>query len=337
MTKTPDLLLNKDIHTNFLINGNMDFWQRSDSIVFNSTSGYGMDRWFVNSVNSLTIEPNSVGAPVGSTNYQSMIFNNSQGLIAQVMEERNAVNLAGEDFIFTCLMRRTAAMANGEVQINLSSNPTGDQSLLSAGWVTIDQLDIPINEVPLSTNSSSDWVRFSVRGKMPVDHKGLYVSINTSALNPAGAQLDISQAQIRLGQEPLTFVTAGKSFAAEYELCKRYFQKSWRLRTNVGAATTTGRKIRTHFQNSSSTALETTWDLDTAMRVESPAIVTYNSNGGIGVLTYISRTTSNSNHSGISITRHTESSFNMELTGISGGGRGDAVSVLAHYTADAEI
>ena len=29
--KTPDLLLDKDIATNWIINGNMDFWQRTDA------------------------------------------------------------------------------------------------------------------------------------------------------------------------------------------------------------------------------------------------------------------------------------------------------------------
>lgn len=237
-----------DKRRNLLINGNFDFWQRGTSLT--TTSAYGADRWRGGSAIDTQVRRDrtySAGLPIGSTYGNEVTSLAGGGTFIQRIEASSLVGLEGKS-------------------VTLS---------FKAGLVSgTTALDITIRRANAPDNWGSNTVMYTSPSLgTPAAHTGTYTTFSytftvTQAMVTNGFDVEISgdatvwsimfsQMMLTEGAPGQEFRLAASNYAGEFELCQRYFEKSY-LRdvapgsnSNPGAIyeyQTSGNYMTTQFQ-----------------------------------------------------------------------------------------
>jgi hypothetical protein len=215
---------------NILINGAFDFWQRGTTFSNTGASNkYTADRWgavrggWAAGQKTERIDINKSELPI-SVNYGCRISriqgnsNTSSYAMTQCLEESMVVALAGQTVTFSFYARKSSSYTGTAIILSLL---TGTSQFGPGDGVP----GLVNNEIYV--NPSLSWVRYSITATVPVNARGLGVSINAtcSGTAPENEYLEIAGAQLEVGSIPTTFSRAGGTIGQELSLCHRYFQQ----------------------------------------------------------------------------------------------------------------
>lgn len=187
---------------NYIINGNLDFWQRKTS----GSSEYVADRFYCLG------DCSRISSNISKSKYLINISNS----VEQRLESNHVLELEGE----TVTLSFYSSSSTPQVLIK---NPTTTDN----GYNTSTEAGI---NATLSSESNYFYYTFSVNSTM---------AQNGFAIRLVGAG-NYGQIMLTKGGEPVKFKRAGNSYQEELNLCLRYFEKTYRLSDNVGKVTNSG-------------------------------------------------------------------------------------------------
>ena len=193
---------------NRIINGGMQIWQRGTS---GFTSGYAVDRWYLNGANAA-----SRSTDVPSSFQYSMSFTNSSTTvcgISQRIESVNTIDLASQNVTVSFWFKRTGSVGN--LQVNLDYPTAVDNYTTTAS----------IGATQVSASPATSWTYYTVTFTSISANvvNGLLVSIfsvNGSAASLGGL---ITGVQLEVGSAATPFER--RQYGQELALCQRYFQR----------------------------------------------------------------------------------------------------------------
>lgn len=192
---------------NFLINGAMDFWQRSTS----STSAgiTTADRWYGNA-NATTTFSRGTSVPTGfQYNYAMTVGTTATPYVEQAIETANAIQMAGQTVTLSAYL---SASLTTSVSLQLYYSTSNDIGPAGA-WTQIGS----------STKTvTSGWSRFSATFSVPSNARSIKASFVGSSMTTGNALL-ITGAQLELGSVATPFVRNGISIQGELVACRRYY------------------------------------------------------------------------------------------------------------------
>lgn len=324
------------LEENIFINGGMRFAQRSVGPVNTAVTGYySVDRYITGSVGTTSPATRRTG-PIGIGSPYTANYTN--GL--------NATINSASDTLF-CAQRIEAARLQAIL---------GDERKISGSLKVGPSVDCDVRIVIEAAVATDDWSSATVvyDQTFPITNaavqtvkyedidltdsnvaNGISVTIVFQNWSATGAQfVDHTDWMLNAGTAVAAFNE--RSPEEEFQLCQRYYQKTWQQDVAAGSANTTGRKIIPSFMSTANRIEEHRVELATTMRVEVPTISLWSNNNTATRVSWVTRTASADNAIA-SITRTTSRSFNIEVAAASGGARGDAALLNFHYTADAEL
>jgi hypothetical protein len=226
---------------NYLINGNFDFWQRSTSFAnTGSNSTYGSaDRWYNwsgipghNVTFSRVAGEKAQWAMRVQRNAGNTVASNAQ--IAQTVEISFGRDLGGRNIALVFRARRGANYSPaGNILVSSIDHGTGsvDQNIITTGHV--GQVTTEQNNV-LTTNYQ-DFIQFVT---VPSGRTQFSVRFRMDTIGTAGANdwFEIEQVGLIISSiQPLEFRRAGRTYAEEFQLCERYYEKSYNTETVPGS------------------------------------------------------------------------------------------------------
>ena len=215
---------------NYIINGNMDVWQRYPAVSAwtvssgggGSFTGYTADRWYCTmsapAFGSAYVDRDtSVVAPGGS---YSLWFSNSaaggigpQVAAQQVIETSNTLPLAGQTVTLSAYLQSSVAVSG--VSLGLSYSTSVDAAV-GSGFN-------PIAAVSTTVNTTTSMARYSVSGLVPSNAKTLRIEIICSQTLDNKTDFRIGGAQLERGSQATPFRRSGGTIAGEIQLCQRYY------------------------------------------------------------------------------------------------------------------
>lgn len=215
---------------NQLINGNFDVWQRGMTLT-PFIGNYLADRWYCADVVSATFSKQTASPPQGSDAYARITINANAGYlnIAQAFESDICNKLKGKTVSISIQMRKDSTF-DGQHFLQVDKNAVANTS--GGTWTPV--------KASSTINLSTSWAVYKLENvQIPSDANGLRLSIwTTGGVRPANSFVEISQAQINLGNIALTYQP--KSFAEELVLCQRFYEKSYDYATAFGTSVTDG-------------------------------------------------------------------------------------------------
>jgi hypothetical protein len=199
---------------NYLINGAMDFWQRSTS----STSlGYvTADRWYINNASGTTTSSQETSiVPTGVARYALKLTQSvasAQVVAQQPLESQLAIPLAGQTIIVSAYV---AASASTNFTIDLGQSTSTDVAAAGSWSYTSGS----------SQNVASlTYVRVSQTFSVGATSKSLMPRISMTSLG-SGNSFYISGVQMEISAVPTTFTRAGGTIQGELAACQRYYYR----------------------------------------------------------------------------------------------------------------
>ena len=361
MAKTP--YISKSFsNQNFMINGNFDFWQRGTS--FATLSGYSADRW-----QSLT-SGSGVATVSRSTDVPTAAESGFQSEYSFDVDVTTADASAtgGDYYSFGMLLEGKDFQPLHEQVVTFSfwvkATKTGINTIaLQSGAGVRTYL------AEYTVNVSNTWEKKTVSLLMDVVSTnfdtgvGLKIYWNlaigtTFAGSPGSWQnvtylgstnqvnnmdnvsniFRIAQVKLELGGQATGFSRRGDSIAGELALCQRYYEKSYSLNTALG--TVTGTDASTHTAMANNATVTANNIVGPRYRVDkrtSPTITIYSVNTGtINQLTYARHGAAGADVAA-SVNFVGEKSFRIYTASASGMTAGDAIELLYHYVANAEL
>jgi hypothetical protein len=211
---------------NWLINGNLDIWQRGTSITASTNGQYTADRWQAGSIYGNSVwSQQTTGVPDGSR-YCIRVNSSAAGNLMpaqQIVETSNTSQLWGRTVTFSVKLRRNATFGNSLV-VSVEKSATVDAAQ-SSTWTSISSTTIANANLPTGT-TSADWVTASVTAAIPADGTANSIKVmiapnTTVALN---GYFEYTQTQLELGSVATAFTRAGGTIQGELAACQRYFQ-----------------------------------------------------------------------------------------------------------------
>jgi hypothetical protein len=209
-TVSPALLDTQAQYTGFknrIINGNMAVWQHGTS---GFTSGYAVDRWFLNGAN---VASQSTDVPSGYK-YSFSATNSSATLsgVSQRIESMNCTDLVGQSVTVSFWFKRTGS--TGNLLVNL------DFPLAADNYTSTSN----IGSTQVSASPAISWTQYTVTfNNLPSGvANGLQVSLFST--NGAAASLGglITGVQLEKGTAATSFDVI--DYGRQLALCYRY---SW--------------------------------------------------------------------------------------------------------------
>ena len=203
---------------NFLINGGMDFWQRSTSAAATAGSYNAPDRWwcYINS-GAATVSRESSIVPAGSQ-YAMKIASTGAGtsvFYGQVIETANAIQLAGQTFT---LSAKVAASTSVGLSFIVQYNTSVDST---ASWTTVTA-----TSGGTATPTSTTYVSMSGVYAMPSTAKTIRIGFQHTSTVASGVDTYIGQIQAEIGFVATAFSRAGGTIQGELDACMRYYWRS---------------------------------------------------------------------------------------------------------------
>lgn len=273
-------------YKNKIINGNFDFWQRGTS---QTSAGYASDdRWFnIHSGSSKTHSRQSF--TVGQTDvpgnpkyYSRTVVTSSAGAsnyVIKLHRIESVYTLSGKPATLS-FWAKADSTKNIAIEFVQYFGTGGSPSSIVTG--------IEVTTYALT----SSWQKFTVTIDVPSisgktigsngnDFFALYIwfeagsdwDSRTNSLGQQSGTFDIAQIQLEENYSATKFDE--RHIGTEFDLCKRYFQKTYDLDVFPGTITQNGRRIA-YLTNSSNLdhVIVTPWDLSVEMRGQ-PAVVFY--------------------------------------------------------------
>lgn len=249
-----------------IMNGNFDIWQRNTSF---SAAGKTADRWQEwnngagGTLPTITFSRIALtsgdidGAFYGYRSYWDGVGSSLGGDAEQITYtriEHGTRFLAGKGNKVTLSFWAKSDISNKRLGVRLSQNygtggspssqewNTGYTITLTSTWTkyTITFTLTSIVGKTFGTNNN-DYLELAIQKMWGSNLISRYNSGTAEGFGSAGL-VDIAQVQLNLGEIALPFQP--KSFADEYRLCLRYYQKSYEYGTAIGTSTTTGGERR---------------------------------------------------------------------------------------------
>jgi hypothetical protein len=214
---------------NYVINGGMDFMQRSATpttgLAMAGGIGYQMDRWTGQHASTGTVSRQAsslTGIPLcarvqrnsGNTNTASPIR------FSQSLESSQSNALAGSTITFSFYARRGANFSGASNQITAAvySGTGTDQNLLSGFTGNVDVIAQP-------TILTTTWQRFSYTASVASNVNQLGVDFYYYGVGTAGANdwFEIAGVQLERGSVATSFRRNAPSIQGELAACQRYY------------------------------------------------------------------------------------------------------------------
>jgi len=218
---------------NFIINGGFDIWQRGTSFGSGGSSNtYGPDRWNIGRGSaSITLSRQSTGAPAG-TQYFARLTSTAGSSYMDVdtyIETSNVAPLWGKIVTFSVKLRGNATFASNtgnNMSFHLNKSATVDAGP-GATWTEIGTAGLNNGAIAVGT-TSADWTTLTFSATVPNDGTANSLRIisqynGTGA--SSGATLDMTAAQLEVGNAVTSFSRAGGTIQGELAACKRYYHR----------------------------------------------------------------------------------------------------------------
>lgn len=199
---------------NFLINGAMDFWQRSTS---SASLGYvTADRWYINNASGTTTSSQETSiVPTGVARYALKLTQSvasAQVVAQQPLESQLAIPLAGQTIIVSAYV---AASASTNFTIDLGQSTSTDVAAAGSWTFTSGS----------SQNvATTAYVRVSQTFTVSGTSKSLMPRISMTSLG-SGNSFYFSGLQMEIGSQATPFTRAGGTIQGELAACQRYYFK----------------------------------------------------------------------------------------------------------------
>jgi len=196
---------------NAVINGGMDFWQRSTS---SSSNGYTTaDRWFMNS-SSTTFSQETSDVPTGFRYAMKCTLSGTatpNGILA--IETQDSLRFANQTVVLSYYVK-TSNSTNAQIRLDYSTNvddsPTGTYTTISS----------------TSVATTTSWTRVQQTFAIPSTAKTLRVVVGSNGNLTSGQTILFTGVQLELGSIATTFKRAGGTIQGELAACQRYYYRS---------------------------------------------------------------------------------------------------------------
>jgi len=276
---------------NHIINGNFDYWQRGT--IFNSiVGGYFTDRW--------QMVKSTVGGTVNALQSTDVPTNFKSKYSTEIIQKTASTSSLTEYSIRTTFERQNARKIFNNQEATLSfwykSNKVGNHYARLANSVGTGVTGATDAYAEFTVNSADTWEKKIITVTMNIGSFGSnseqsfssFVDIGFGASGGGGVgftQVDVddyfrlTQVMLNEGPSAAPFQTAGANSAEELTMCQRYYEKTYSINTNPGAATNDG-SIETKFTGMSSAVRQISYSW--AYKVEkraAPTVVTYGASG----------------------------------------------------------
>jgi len=196
---------------NAVINGGMDFWQRSTS---SSSNGYTTaDRWYMNS-SSTTFSQETSDVPTGFRYAMKCTLSGTatpSGILA--IETQDSLRFANQTVVLSYYVK-TSNSTNAQIRLDYSTNvddsPTGTYTTISS----------------TSVATTTSWTRVQQTFAIPSTAKTLRVVVGSNGNLTSGQTILFTGVQLELGSIATTFKRAGGTIQGELAACQRYYYRS---------------------------------------------------------------------------------------------------------------
>lgn len=223
---------------NLLINGGMDFWQRSTSSAGNA-SYFTADRW-LQIASGTTTHSQDTDVPTGVSVRYSIRWvtsaSSSFGQWYQMIEQANVIPLRGQTLTASAYFKTSGTAYTGNLILRIDYNTTSD-TFAGGSW-------IGLSDTVFAGSSVTSWTRRSGTFTVPSNAVGLRFSLVPDSVQASGVTVKMAGAQIEAGNLVTPFSRAGGLIGGELALCQRYYFRSradapFSFLGNTGYANTT--------------------------------------------------------------------------------------------------
>ena len=322
-------------HTNVVINGGFDVWQRGTS--FSSASYYQdyADRWMGDAHNNTGNTISRQTATASEPFYRFLRFQRDASdtgtgarRIGTVFESQDTAFMSGQEVTLSFYMRKGAnwSPATDTVTSYIFTGTGTDESMsggLGSSWTGYASQS-------QSNTITTSWTRFTHTVTLSATATQVGINFVTPAsVGTAGADdtWDISGIKLELGSVATPYIS--KSFGETLAKCKRYFESSYPYGTAVGSSGSSTNMPSRIAIGANDTVQE--WDFEVEKR-SSPTITIYDTGGTSGQV-YNFRL-------GANVAANVENGANRKQFRIyRNGGSNWAANdwIVANYSADAEL
>lgn len=211
---------------NLIINGNFNVWQRGSSVNGITNGVYAADRWqywFGDEILNVLKQ----GFSVGQTNVPNepefyakhqLSGASASGQWWMVQKIEDVRTLAGEEATVSFYARSTVGTTLSGASMRQDFGSGGSTAVTTTGVVDDGTLTANVwKKITVSVSVPS------ISGKIIGTNHSLWLIIQLP--DNLNADVDIAQVQVEKGIEATDFEF--RSYAEEYHLCKRYYQKSF--------------------------------------------------------------------------------------------------------------
>jgi len=196
---------------NAVINGGMDFWQRSTS---SSSNGYTTaDRWYMNS-SSTTFSQETSDVPTGFRYAMKCTLSGTatpSGILA--IETQDSLRFANQTVVLSYYVK-TSNSTNAQIRLDYSTNvddsPTGTYTTISS----------------TSVATTTSWTRVQQTFAVPSTAKTLRLVVGSNGNLTSGQTILFTGVQLEVGSIATTFKRAGKTIQGELAACQRYYTRT---------------------------------------------------------------------------------------------------------------
>lgn len=222
---------------NFIINGSMSIAQRNTS--FTTYNAYTLDRWYVGSSANVNVYQWRNSSDNTPNSYYSMYCQataTQQIFVYQAIESMNAIRLAGKTVTLSAYAKGISSTTN--LNMNLQFSTSFDRGVTSS-WTSIT----PTSGGDLTL--SSTMTRFSAVFEVPIAARSLRVQFVNNAANFSNGQgFILGDVQLEEGAQVTPFEQ--RPIGLELQMCKRYFESSFRAEQPIGHGSGNFRPIPTN-------------------------------------------------------------------------------------------
>ena len=215
---------------NAIVNGGMDFWQRSTSVASGTAAPYTVDRW-QGYRGSLVAGETVSRQTAGLTGFQycarvqrdSGNAATNQLYLATSIESVNTYLFAGQYVTLSFYARAGANFSSASNLLNAAVNTgTGTDQNLVAGFTGNSQ--IISSNVTLTTT----WQRFTMTAQAASTATQFGVGFTYTPTGTAGTNdyFEITGVQLEIGSTATPFSRAGGNIQGELAACQRYYFRS---------------------------------------------------------------------------------------------------------------